>query len=57
MKNKLCWIIGIHIPFNRDEVVKRVFLCNEDIATFGLYMRGRYRTATYTSEFERYVVS
>lgn len=34
------WTIGIRNPFNREEIVKVVWLENKGIATSGLYVRG-----------------
>jgi len=36
------WTIGIRNPFNRDEIVKVVWLENKGIATSGLYVRGNH---------------
>ncbi len=36
------WKVGIRNPFNRDEIVKVVWLENKGIATSGLYVRGNH---------------
>lgn len=41
-KSGLLWIVGIRNPFNQDQVVKRVALSSEGIATSGTYIRGNH---------------
>jgi len=36
------WTIGIRNPFNREEIVKRVALNNQGMATSGTYIRGQH---------------
>lgn len=36
------WTVGIRNPFNRDQIVKAVWLDNRGIATSGLYIRGNH---------------
>jgi len=36
------WTVGIRNPFNREEIVKAVWLENKGIATSGLYIRGNH---------------
>ena len=36
------WNVGIRNPFNREEIVKVVWLENKGIATSGLYIRGNH---------------
>lgn len=36
------WKVGIRNPFNRDEIVKVIWLKNEAIATSGTYIRGQH---------------
>ncbi len=36
------WTVGIRNPFNREEIVKVVWLENKGIATSGLYVRGQH---------------
>jgi thiamine biosynthesis lipoprotein len=36
------WTVGIRNPFNRDEIVKVVWLDNNGIATSGFYIRGEH---------------
>jgi len=36
------WTVGIQNPFNREEIVKVVWLENKGIATSGLYVRGNH---------------
>lgn len=53
----LRWIIGIRNPFNREEVVKRVSLSNEGIATSGTYIRGNHIYDPHTLQNEFSIVS
>lgn len=51
------WIVGIRNPFNRNEVVKRVSLTDEGIATSGTYIRGNHIYNPHTKENEFDIVS
>ena len=48
------WKIGIRNPFNTDEIIKRIQLCNAGIATSGTYIRGDhiYNPRTYKVSIE-----
>lgn len=37
-----CWGIGVCNPFNRDEIIKVVYLSGQGIATSGTYARGQH---------------
>jgi thiamine biosynthesis lipoprotein len=41
-ENGEAWQVGIRNPFNREEIVKVVFLRDEGIATSGTYIRGQH---------------
>jgi len=42
LNNKEKWKVGIENPFNRQEIVKVVYLSNKSIATSGTYIRGTH---------------